>query len=159
MSASTHNGVYVNLIDDYCIDMDKEFRIADIREIIYDSEDRNFYLLSNKHKGKIGIYVAKIFESDPYKNSFLIRWKTLLEIGDCNIFVMRNEQMNYKELIISYCSIYVNTHNVIVMDINKNAAKGQMIFRHESYQLWEQKITGMLLSNSKDFVSVSSKGI
>ena len=76
ITASESNGVYVNLKENYCIDIDREFRIADIREIIYDSEDKNFLILANKHKGRIGIYIAKLYENDPCKNAFLIRWKT-----------------------------------------------------------------------------------
>lgn len=71
---------------------------------------------------------------------------------------MRNPDQGLKELTVSYCTIYANSHNVLVMDIS-GASEVHMIFRHESFHLWEQKINGILLQDSKDFVTVSQKGI
>lgn len=34
-----------------------------------------------------------------------------------------------------------------------------MIFRHESFQLWEQKISGLLLDHNKDFLIIGQKGL
>lgn len=69
----------------------------------------------------------------------MIRWNTFLDIGDVSVFIMRNEKEKYKELVIGYCSIFINTHNIIVMDISK-IKNNNMVFRNESYQLWEQQI-------------------
>lgn len=56
----------------------------------------------------------------------------MLEIGDCNIFIMRNEEMKYKEIVVSYCTIYLNTHDVVVIDMTSED-KGAMIFKHQSF--------------------------
>ena len=37
--------------------------------------------------------------------------------------------------------------------------EGNMIYKHESLSLWEQKITGILLNNTKDFVTLSKSGM
>jgi hypothetical protein len=34
-----------------------------------------------------------------------------------------------------------------------------IVFRHEGFHYWEQKIMGFLLSDSYDFVTISSKGL
>ena len=34
-----------------------------------------------------------------------------------------------------------------------------MIYKHESFALWEQTINGMLVSNTKDFVTLSKSGM
>jgi hypothetical protein len=88
----------------------------------------------------------------------VIRWNTFLDIGDVSVFIMRNEEEKYKELVIGYCSIFINTHNIIVMDISQ-IKNNNMVFRNESYQLWEQQIKGILLHKSKDFVTVSKTGL
>jgi hypothetical protein len=56
-------------------------------EIIYDDDDQMFYILTNKYEEKLGFFVLKIKEGSPYNqdNSFLIKWKNKLDIGDTNI--------------------------------------------------------------------------
>ena len=91
-------------------------------------------------------------------NRFLIKWKNKLDIGDPNIFVLRNHKKGLKELIISYKVIYMNVYNIISMDISVEDEQ-LMIFRHESFQLWESQITGFYLSKNKDFVTINREGI
>lgn len=116
-------------------------------EIIYDDDDvrdvhnssnnkegKTFYILSNKYEEKLGFFVLKIKEGQPYKseNSFLIRWKNKLDIGDTNIQVLRNYEKGIKEIIISFKTININTFNLMVMDISQESNKS-IIFRHESF--------------------------
>jgi hypothetical protein len=106
-----------------------------------------FYLLSNKYEEKLGFFVLKMHENDPYNSRFLIKWKNKLDIGDSNIFVLRSSGhrgQNIKEIIISYKTIFINTYNIVVMDIS-SVADQNLIFRHESFQLWESEINGILL--------------
>ena len=49
---------------------------------------------------------------------FLTKYKNKLDIGDCKLFVMRSKVNKLKELIISYKTIYINTFNVVIMDIS-----------------------------------------
>ena len=52
---------------------------------------------------------------------FLTKWKNKLDIGDASLNVLRHEDIlghEFKELIISYKSININTYNVTVMDIS-----------------------------------------
>lgn len=68
--------------------------------------------------------------------------------------MLRNKQKGLKELIVSYKTIFINTYNVIVMDISVNDEQ-TMIFRHESFQLWESECMGLLLGQNKDFITVN----
>ena len=130
-------------------------------EIIYDEDDKVFYILTNKFEEKLGFFVIKFKEDNPLTKSFLIKWKNKLDIGDTNINVLRTE--NTKEVIISFKTININTYNLMVMDISKDSVgqkeKKTIIFRHESFQLWESKITGMLLNKHKDFITLNRDGI
>ena len=68
-----------------------------------------------------------------------------------------------KEVIISFKSIYVNTYNVICMDISDGMEgrknKKKLVFRHERFQLWESEIYGFLTKKNLDFVTVNREGI
>ena len=130
--ASEKDGLYINLKNNIEIDIDAEYGVKNLREIIYDADDKSFFVLANEYKNRMGIYLVKFYETDPYNNQFVIRWETFLDIGDVNVFIMRNELTGYKELVIGYKSIFVNTYNIIVMDISE-IRNNNMIFRHESY--------------------------
>jgi len=56
-------------------------------EIIFDYDDNVFYILTNKYEEKLGFFVLKIKENNPFNSdsSFLIKWKNKLDIGDTNI--------------------------------------------------------------------------
>ena len=130
--ASEKDGIYINLKQKVEIDIDAEYGIESLKKIIYDADDQSFFVLANHYKSTLGIYLVKFYENDPFHNQFVIRWNTFLDIGNISVFIMRNEQLRYKELVIGYCSIFVNTHNIIVMDISE-IKNNNMVFRHESY--------------------------
>jgi len=66
-------------------------------------------------------------ETDPINNfKFLTKYKNKLDIGDCKLFVMRSQigkdkKTQLKELVISYKTIYINTYNIVIMDISKSS--------------------------------------
>ena len=152
------DGIYINSKTKQEVDIDEQYKIGNIKEIIFDTDDDVFYILSNKYMEKLGFFVLKMHENDPLQCKFLIKWKNKLDIGDTNIFVLRNKEKGIKEITISYKTIFINTYNVVVMDISKEQDKS-IIFRHESFQLWESQINGFLLSEHKDFVTLNRDGI
>jgi hypothetical protein len=157
------DGTYIDISEKDApteMDIDEEFKISAIMEIIYDEEDRVFYILTNKFEGKLGFFVIKFKEYDPRGRTFMIKWKNKLDIGDTNIHVLRTDTT--KEVVISFKTININTYNLMIMDISQEkseSGKNTIIFRHESFQLWESKITGMLLNRTKDFVTLNRDGI
>ena len=44
------------------MDLDELYSISNIQEIIYDHDDCKFYMLVNKHKGKLGLFLIQINE-------------------------------------------------------------------------------------------------
>jgi len=96
----------------------------------------------------------------PKRGKFLIKWKNKLDIGDTNVQVLRNEQKGklIKEIVIGYKTIFLNTYNVMLMDISEEK-QNAIIFRHEGFQLWESASSGFLLDQSKDYVLLNNKGI
>ena len=132
--ASPDDGIYINLNEETEVDIDAEYQIANIKQIIYDHEDGVFYVLSNKFEEKLGFFVLKISENDPYNSRFMIKWKNKLDIGDASIYVLRNDTNRgfIKEIIISFKTIFINTYNIVVMDITSETERN-LIFRHESF--------------------------
>jgi hypothetical protein len=82
-------------------------------------------------KNLLGFYLLRLDAKDPYRSNFICKWKNKLDIGDTNIFKIHHKGTDYKELCISYKTIYINTYNVMVIDITKNT--NTMMFRHESF--------------------------
>jgi len=124
----------------------------------YDEEERVFYMLANKFQEKLGIFLITFDDLDPSKHQFILRWKNKLDVSDANVFIVRNKKKKYKELVVSFKTIFINVYNVCVMDIS-NIKNVRTLFRHESFQLWESQISGFYLSKNKDFVTINREGI
>ena len=122
MIASPEDGLYLDLSKEEIpeeFDTNKNYNISSIKDVIYDSEDRKFFVLSNKFQEKLGFFILKMNEMDPGSApKFLIKWKNRLDIGDPNMVILRNHDTKIKELIVSYKTIFMNTYNVICMDIS-----------------------------------------
>jgi len=120
--ASPDDGIYVNVARNTEVDIDDEYNIGCIKEIIFDQEDRVFYILCNKYQEKLGFFVLRMREDDPNRSKFLIKIKNKLDIGDCNISVLRKKGRDgVKELIIGYKTIFINTYSVMCMDISTDS--------------------------------------
>jgi hypothetical protein len=57
--ASSEDGIYYNFRTRKMIDLDEKYEISNIKEIIYDHEEKVFYLLSNKYLGKLGVFLLR----------------------------------------------------------------------------------------------------
>lgn len=156
--ASPDEGRHLHLSTKREIEFNTEMQISSIKDIIYDPEESQFLILANKYEEKLGFFVVKMDERDPAVCKFLIKWKNKLDIGDTKMFVLRNIEKGLKELIISFKTIFINTYNLVVLDISVEDDQ-LMIFRHESFQLWESECTGFLLHKNKDFVTLAKAGM
>ena len=154
--SSAEDGVYIDMLKRQEIDLDDKFNIGCIKEIIHDQEDGFFYVLANKYDEKLGFFLIRMNDSDTNDFKFLTKYKNKLDIGDATVSVLRDREKGYKELVISYKTIYINTYNVHVMDITQ---EGQpTLYKHESFQLWESESKGLLLQNRGDFLKLSKAG-
>ena len=131
--ASPEDCIYIDMNKELEVDIDSLYKVSSIKEIIYDEEDRLFYFLSNKFDEKLGFFVFSINEMDPYDSRFFIKYKNKLDIGDADIYILRSKQCRLKEIVISYKTIYINTFNILVMDISSKNTEKSIIFQHESF--------------------------
>ena len=71
------------------IDLDIFYDFDCIRNITYDGEDDVFYIIFNKYKGKLGLYLFKFDVDDPKQCTPIPMQRTKLDIGDCDLFIVR----------------------------------------------------------------------
>lgn len=140
------------------MDLDEWIGVTNIKEIIHDDEDKVFYMLCNKFQEKLGIFLVKFSESDPRDFKFILKWKNKLDVDNCAVKIIRNEAKKYKELVICFKTIFINTYNVQVIDISSEQNQNTL-FRHESFQLWESTIRGFYVNKNKDWITLNRDGI
>ena len=118
MIASENDGIWYNEKTNKEIDLDETFGIDSIKDIVFDSEDGYFYFLCNKKQEKLGFFLIKFKENDPYDYVDLTMWKHRLDIDNANLFILRGKDPStnkyFKELVVSYKTIYINTYMVCV---------------------------------------------
>lgn len=161
--SSENDAYWWNREKDVEVDLDIFYEFDCVRAIHYDKEDNLFYIIFNKYKGKIGFYLFTLDVEDPKEFLSIPMQRNKLDIENCNIFIMRGidpiTKKYYKELILSYKTIYINTYNMMVMDLSGRPDQRATLFIHESFQLWESEISSIMLPKNKDFVSFSKAGI
>ena len=122
-----------------------------IKCVIYDDEDENFYLLCNKKEETLGFFLIKFSKSDPKDFLFVTMVRHNLDIGNVNMFISRGKSDGkvFKELIIGYKMIFINTYTVLSIDISdiEQTKEGIILHKHESFQLWEAEVSGHLLKH------------
>ena len=111
--------------------MDKLYDISSIKEITYDDEDNAFYALANRCAGKLGIFLIRFDEKRPQKHKFILRIFNGLEIGDCDIAAIHYPGKGYKELVVTYKSIFLNQYTIFVLDISTK--EFHTLFKHSSF--------------------------
>lgn len=67
--ASPTDAIYYDSTKNIEIDLDQQFKVDLIKQIVYDEEDSLFYILANKYEEKLGFFVIKINEHNPVENA------------------------------------------------------------------------------------------
>lgn len=126
---------------------------------MFDNDEKDYYIMCNKYKEKLGFFVLKMEARNPFKSVFLVKWKNKLDIAATCMHILKYPSLGYSELVMGFKSIYVNVYNLFCIDISQEGVE-PIIFRHESFQLWESECSGLLLKNkSSDFVTINKAGL
>ena len=72
--ASADDGLYINTEEKKEEDIDDIFGIGLIKNIKFESETREFYILCNREGTALGFYVLRFSEKDIHQNKFLIKF-------------------------------------------------------------------------------------
>ena len=102
-----------------------------MKSIVYEKDDKDFYMVCNKVSDKLGFYVLKINGNDPLKGIFLIKWKNKLDIKSCCMHILKYPDLGYSELVMGFKSIFVNSYSIFCIDISQEDSE-PLLFRHES---------------------------
>ena len=69
-------------------------------------------MLVNKYQEKLGIYLIRFSDQHPEDYKFFLKYNNKLDIGNADIAIIKNQEKGFKELLISYKTIYMNTYTV-----------------------------------------------
>ena len=117
MVASPNDGRLINVDTEHEYEIHDEHNLTFFKQCVYDKQDRRFIILGNKHDEKIGFFMLVLPEREIKKAYFLLKWKNKLDIGDADMYILETKKNGYRELIASYKTIYLNTYNVMSLDI------------------------------------------
>ena len=121
------------------MDIDNQHNIKDIRFVLHDKEDKLFYVICNRKNGVIGFFLFSFSEDNPHNFTYLTMWRHQLDIDDANMAISRGSDNRggyknaFKELIISYKTIYINTFTVVVKDLSDNSGSIGILAKHECF--------------------------
>ena len=110
--SSPDDGIYYKFNAKEFIDLDIKFKIGSINTIVYDNEEQHFYMLANKFNEKLGFYLIQFEEENPSNHKFFMKYHNKLDIGNADIAIIRNKRRGFKELLISYKTIFMNTYTL-----------------------------------------------
>lgn len=122
-----------DLRKEHQIDQEKDYKMKMFKSCKYDADEKRFIIMSNRLDDKQGLYILSLPENNFQKAVFLLKWKTKLEISDCGLYFIEDKEKGFREVVASYKTIYVNTYNVIAIDITLTNSENLVIFRHESF--------------------------
>ena len=127
-------------------DIDATLKISGIKCILYHLERSEFLVVANRKDDNLGFYLLTIDENTPTKYKMITSWENGLNIDNVNMYFSKGINKigeTFKELIIGYKAIYINTYNTVVQDMSDD--NNAIICRHEAFQLWESETMGLLL--------------
>ena len=92
--ASSSDVFFVNIQDDYSVDIESEFQISEVRQVLYGKDLGKFYILANKCDRLLGYYLIEIDEAEPDLNepNVLVNWRSKLELGDASLNIIFDEK-------------------------------------------------------------------
>jgi len=83
-----------------------------------------------------------------------------LDISSVDMHVYTDEITNEPRLLISYKTIFINVYTINVIDLeNDMDHSGNLIYRHESFCLWETAIVSIMNQITRDLVILSNEGL
>jgi hypothetical protein len=73
-------------------------------------------------QGVTGFFLIRFPQDDPSEYNVITAWRNNLNIGDSSMFLSRGltlDGMAFKELIVGYKTISINTYNTVVLDLSE----------------------------------------
>ena len=94
--ASAQDGIWYDEKTDHEVDLDELYNVAAIQSVVFDQEERTFYMLCNKRMEQLGFFLIKFNEADPREHENLTMWKHRLDIDDVVLHILRGYDQSTK---------------------------------------------------------------
>jgi hypothetical protein len=78
------------MLTDSIFDIDDYYDLKNIKSVNYEKQHKCFYICANMLNGKLGFYVLRIAENDPFNGSLIIRQGNKLNFEDANIVFLND---------------------------------------------------------------------
>ena len=92
--------------------------------------------------------------------AFIMNVNNNLDIGSVDMHVYTDEITDKPQLLISYKTIFINVYTINVLDLDNDMDhNGNLIYRHESFCLWETSIVSIMNQITRDLVILSNEGL
>jgi hypothetical protein len=88
IAATEQDGIHVNLMTDTETDLDELLEVSRLKSVEYDLELGLFYILANKYRQGVGVYVVMLDAKEPTDFSIIFRKTTMLDIDDCTLAIV-----------------------------------------------------------------------
>ena len=132
VAATEQDAIYMDINAKNEVDLDEEYNLTLLKEVIFDEDDKTFYIIANNFNNLFGVFIFNLQQNDPKSYKLIYANSHRLEIDNVGLYIIRNKEAMTKELAVSYKSIYLNTHTTLVLDIaTKNCCK--TIFKFDCY--------------------------
>lgn len=121
--------------------------------------------MANRYHEKLGFFLFKFNYENPEQIEEVIIQRNNLSIDDVSLRIMSGEDhvmhTKYKELVIGFKTIYLNTYQVIVTDLSGCASTkdNSTLYRYETFHLWETSAFALIVDYTKDFVIFTKEGM
>ena len=147
------------------LDLLSIYGISSIQNVIF--YNGCFYILANKRDGKLGYYLLKLRQDTPHNidaaridDAFILNVNNKLDIASVDMHVFTDEVTDQRQLLISYKTIFINVYTINVIDLdNDTDINGNLMYRHESFCLWETAIVSIMNKITRDLVILSNEGL
>jgi hypothetical protein len=73
-------------------------------------------------QGVTGFFLIRFSQDDPSYYRVITAWRNNLNIGDSSMFISRGltkDGLAFKELVVGYKTISINTYNTVVLDLSE----------------------------------------
>lgn len=131
------DGYWYNEITDKEIDLDEIYDVNDIKQIVFDKDEGQFYFLTNLKQGKLGFFLTRFSEKDPRDKSDITLLNTRLNIDEVKLEIIRSydpvKKHYNKELVIGFKTIYINTYTVWAYDLSSSLDERSFLYIHERF--------------------------
>jgi hypothetical protein len=106
ITATEEDAIYMDISAKREEDLDDLYNLGCLKEVIFDEDDKTFYLIANRYKDVYGVFIFNLDQYDPRKFRLVYANSHRLEIDNVGLYIIRNRDLLTKELVVSYKSIY-----------------------------------------------------